>query len=90
MIVTAVKSTYICDGMCLAESTSAAQILFPPELKKDPGIPNLYPFKEQLLQQIEDRRQQVSWLCGTHLWLAAVGSSMTACYGSYVVPCLVT
>ena len=48
----------------------AAQIPFPPELKKDPGIPNLYPFKEQLLQQIEDRRQQVSWLCGTHLFVA--------------------
>ena len=29
------------------------------ELKRDPGIPNLYPFKEQLLQQIEERRQQV-------------------------------
>jgi nuclear GTP-binding protein len=28
------------------------------KLKKDPGIPNLYPFKEQLLQQIEDKKQQ--------------------------------
>lgn len=34
-----------------------------PELKKDPGIPNLYPFKGQLLQQIEDRQQQVGQLC---------------------------
>ena len=28
-------------------------------LKKDPGIPNLYPFKEQLLKEIEDRKQRV-------------------------------
>ena len=27
-----------------------------PELKKDPGIPNLYPFKEQLLKQIEEKK----------------------------------
>ena len=27
-------------------------------LKKDPGIPNLFPFKEQLLKQLEERRQQ--------------------------------
>ena len=27
-------------------------------LKKDPGIPNLFPFKEQLLKQMEDRKQQ--------------------------------
>ena len=26
------------------------------ELKKDPGIPNLFPFKEQLLKQMEDRK----------------------------------
>ena len=24
--------------------------------KKDPGIPNLYPFKEQLLKQIQERK----------------------------------
>jgi len=27
---------------------------------KDPGIPNLYPFKEQLLKQIEERKEKVS------------------------------
>ncbi len=25
-------------------------------MKKDPGIPNLFPFKEQLLKQMEDRK----------------------------------
>ena len=25
-------------------------------LKRDPGIPNLYPFKEQLLKQIQERK----------------------------------
>jgi len=30
------------------------------ELKKDPGIPNLYPFKDQLLREIEERKQRVS------------------------------
>ena len=30
-----------------------------PELKKDPGIPNLWPFKDKLLQQIEDAKQRV-------------------------------
>lgn len=29
------------------------------ELKKDPGIPNLFPFKEQLLQQMQARKEQV-------------------------------
>ncbi len=29
-----------------------------PELKKDPGIPNLFPFKEQLLKQMEDRKRK--------------------------------
>lgn len=28
------------------------------ELKKDPGIPNLYPFKEQLLKQMEQRKMR--------------------------------
>lgn len=27
-------------------------------LKKDPGIPNLFPFKEQLLKQMEERKQR--------------------------------
>ena len=30
------------------------------ELKKDPGIPNLYPFKEQLLKQAEERKQRAA------------------------------
>ena len=30
--------------------------LISPEIKKDPGIPNLYPFKEQLLKQIEEKK----------------------------------
>ena len=30
--------------------------LVSPEIKKDPGIPNLYPFKEQLLKQIEEKK----------------------------------
>jgi hypothetical protein len=29
------------------------------ELKKDPGIPNLWPFKEQLLDQIEANKQKL-------------------------------
>ncbi len=29
------------------------------ELKKDPGIPNLFPFKEQLLKQMEDRKARI-------------------------------
>ena len=53
--------------MCLTETSVHMCMLFTccvsAELKKDPGIPNLYPFKEQLLQQIEDRRQQVGQLC---------------------------
>ena len=28
------------------------------ELKKDPGIPNLFPFKEQLLQQFQARKER--------------------------------
>lgn len=28
-------------------------------LKKDPGIPNLYPFKDQLLREIKERKQRV-------------------------------
>ena len=35
---------------------------FPPHssagLKKDPGIPNLFPLKEQLLKQLEEKKQQ--------------------------------
>jgi len=27
--------------------------------KKDPGIPNRFPFKEQLLQEAEKKKQQV-------------------------------
>lgn len=27
-------------------------------LKKDPGIPNLYPFKEKLLQEIAERKRE--------------------------------
>ena len=27
-------------------------------MKKDPGIPNLFPFKEQLLKQMEERKQR--------------------------------
>lgn len=30
------------------------------KLRKDPGIPNSYPFKEQLLQEIEEKRRLVS------------------------------
>ncbi len=29
------------------------------EMKKDPGIPNLFPFKEQLLKQMEDRKARI-------------------------------
>lgn len=29
------------------------------ELKKDPGIPNLYPYKEQLLKQLQDRKERL-------------------------------
>lgn len=31
----------------------------PVESKKDPGIPNLWPFKEKLLNQIEESKVQV-------------------------------
>lgn len=27
-------------------------------LKRDPGIPNLYPFKEQLLKQLQERKER--------------------------------
>ena len=27
-------------------------------MKKDPGIPNLFPFKEQLLKQLKDRKEK--------------------------------
>ena len=36
--------------------------LFYLEKRKDPGIPNLYPFKEQLLKQIEERKEKVSFI----------------------------
>lgn len=29
-------------------------------IKKDPGIPNLWPFKEQLLREVEQHKEQVS------------------------------
>ena len=29
-------------------------------LKKDPGIPNLYPFKEQLLKQLQEKKQSAA------------------------------
>ncbi|XP_064400040.1 guanine nucleotide-binding protein-like 3 homolog [Halichondria panicea] len=29
------------------------------KMKKDPGIPNLFPFKEQLLKQMEDRKARI-------------------------------
>jgi hypothetical protein len=29
------------------------------ESKKDPGIPNNWPFKEQLLNEIEERKQKI-------------------------------
>ena len=28
--------------------------------KKDPGVPNSYPFKEQVLKEAEERKQRVS------------------------------
>ena len=35
-------------------------------IKKDPGIPNLYPFKDQLLRELEERKQRVhSIYCNT-------------------------
>ena len=32
--------------------------MFSTELKKDPGIPNLFPFKEQLLQKIKNQQEK--------------------------------
>ena len=29
------------------------------ESRKDPGIPKLYPFKEEVLKQLEERKQRV-------------------------------
>ena len=37
-------------------SCTHTHTLVSPEIKKDPGIPNLYPFKEQLLKQIEEKK----------------------------------
>ena len=31
------------------------------ESHKDPGIPKLYPFKEQVLRQLEERKQRVCY-----------------------------
>ena len=59
----------VCTFACCSHDVS-------PELKKDPGIPNLYPFKEELLQQIEDKRQQVGQLCGRHMCELAGGASL--------------
>lgn len=33
---------------------------FPLESKKDPGIPNSWPFKEQLLNEIEEKKQKIA------------------------------
>lgn len=30
------------------------------EHKKDPGVPNLFPFKEEILKQAEDKKRRVS------------------------------
>ena len=35
-----------------------ARTLCPAALKKDPGIPNLYPFKESLISQLEEKKQR--------------------------------
>ena len=40
------------------QSRSNLKIYLVPGLKKDPGIPNLFPFKEQLLKQMEERKQR--------------------------------
>ena len=34
-------------------------ILFVLEHKKDPGVPNLFPFKEEVLKQAEEKKRRV-------------------------------
>ena len=34
-------------------------ILFVLENKKDPGVPNLFPFKEEVLKQAEEKKRRV-------------------------------
>ena len=41
-------------------------ILFLLEHKKDPGVPNLFPFKEEVLKQAEEKKRRVIFL-GVHL-----------------------
>jgi len=31
--------------------------------KRDPGIPNRFPFKEEILKEVERRKQQVRIVC---------------------------
>ena len=40
-------------------------ILFLLEHKKDPGVPNLFPFKEEVLKQAEEKKRRVIFL-GVH------------------------
>lgn len=35
--------------------------------KKDPGIPNLFPFKEEILKQAEEKKRRVSMYLYTNL-----------------------
>ena len=37
-------------------------ILFLLEHKKDPGVPNLFPFKEEVLKQAEEKKRRVIFL----------------------------
>ena len=41
--------------------------------KKDPGIPNRFPFKEEILKEAEKRKQQV---CNILLWCYIFCSSI--------------
>ena len=56
------KSKSLCSAFHFASldfillSCMHPRTLISPEIKKDPGIPNLYPFKEQLLKQIEEKK----------------------------------
>jgi nuclear GTP-binding protein len=40
------------------DTSSLTRVDTAAELKKDPGIPNLWPYKEKLLQQVEQHKQQ--------------------------------